>query len=157
MIAFLLSFNYKKLVTFENILVPYDGSKPSFRAFKKALEIAKKFDSRLKLVTFIGTTNVGAWYIDSRLNKQIMTKAKKFAKDYLSNIENVAKKENVQVDTDVLESESSGKRLLSYAKTKKINLIVMGSSGKGKFDRFLLGSTSNLVVQKAECPVLIVK
>jgi len=33
----------------------------------------------------------------------------------------------------------------------------MGSSGRGKFDKVLLGSVSSGIMQKAKCPVLVIK
>ncbi len=40
-------------MSFKNILVPYDASGYSERAFKKALEIAEKDDSKITVVTVI--------------------------------------------------------------------------------------------------------
>ena len=36
---------------FQNILVPYDGSKHAIRAFKVALDMARKYNSKIKVVT----------------------------------------------------------------------------------------------------------
>lgn len=144
-------------MSFTNILVPYDGSKPSIRAFKIALDMAKKHGSKLKVVTFIGKADVGAWYIDVKLNKEIMKKAKNFSKKYLSRLEDMAKKEGVRISSDVIETDSIVKELLSFTKSKKIDLIVMGASGRGRFDKLMLGSIANGVSQRAKCPVLIIK
>ncbi len=144
-------------MSFTNILVPYDGSKPSIRAFKIALDMAKKHGSKLKVVTFIGEADVGAWYIDVKLNKEIMKKAKNFSKKYLSRLEDMAKKEGVRISSDVIETDSIVKELLSFTKSKKIDLIVMGASGRGRFDKLMLGSIANGVSQRAKCPVLIIK
>ncbi len=144
-------------MSFTNILVPYDGSKPSIRSFKVALDMAKKHGSKLKVVTFIGEADVGAWYIDVKLNKEIMKKAKNFSKKYLSRLEDIAKKEGVHVSSDVIQTDSIVKELLSFTKSKKIDLIVMGASGRGRFDKLMLGSIANGVSQRAKCPVLIIK
>ena len=144
-------------MSFTNILVPYDGSKPSIHAFKIALDMAKTHGSKLKVVTFIGEADVGAWYIDVKLNKEIMKKAKNFSKKYLSRLEDMAKKEGVRISSDVIETDSIVKELLSFTKSKKIDLIVMGASGRGRFDKLMLGSIANGVSQHAKCPVLIIK
>ncbi|KAL5726108.1 hypothetical protein ACHQM5_009178 [Ranunculus cassubicifolius] len=39
----------------------------------------------------------------------------------------------------------------------KINLLVLGSQGKGVLKRAFLGSVSNYCVQHAKCPVLVVR
>ncbi len=39
---------------------------------------------------------------------------------------------------------------------ENIDLIVMGSSGKSGFDRFIMGSVADKVVNSAKCAVLVV-
>jgi len=47
--------------------------------------------------------------------------------------------------------------ILAQAKQWHADLIVLGSRGLGGFKRFLLGSTSQAVVQQAPCSVLLVR
>ena len=47
--------------------------------------------------------------------------------------------------------------LLAFAKSRKHDLIVIGSHGRSGFDKVLLGSVANGVSQKTRCPVLIIK
>jgi nucleotide-binding universal stress UspA family protein len=61
------------------------------------------------------------------------------------------------VDFKIIESKNTVNALTSFAKSKNIDLIIIGSSGRGGFDKVLLGSVSNGVMQKAKCPVLIIK
>ena len=42
------------------------------------------------------------------------------------------------------------------ANEENIDLIVMGSSGKSGFDRFIMGSVADKVVNSAKCAVLVV-
>lgn len=46
--------------------------------------------------------------------------------------------------------------ILRYAHDKKIDLIVMGTHGRGAVAHALLGSVAERVVRKAPCPVLTV-
>jgi nucleotide-binding universal stress UspA family protein len=144
-------------MTFKNILVPYDGSTYANRAFNKAIEIAKQHNSNLKVVACLDIANLGGWYIDKRINKDIMKKAKNLTKELFSKLDDTAKKRSMHVDFKIIESNNTVKSLISFAKSKNIDLIIMGSSGRGKFDKVLLGSVSNRVIQKAKCPVLIIK
>jgi nucleotide-binding universal stress UspA family protein len=144
-------------MTFKNILVPYDGSTHANRAFNKAIEIAKQHNSNLKVVACLDIANLGGWYIDKRINKDIMKKAKNLTKELFSKLDDTAKKRSMHVDFKIIESNNTVKSLISFAKSKNIDLIIMGSSGRGKFDKVLLGSVSNRVIQKAKCPVLIIK
>lgn len=144
-------------MTFKNILVPYDGSIPAIRAFNKAMELAKQHNSNLKVVSCLDIANLGGWYKDKRINKEIMKKAKTLTEELFSKLDKIAKKNSINVDFKIIESDSIAKDLISFAKSKKIDLIVMGSFGRGGFDKVLLGSVSNGVMQKAKCPVLIIK
>jgi len=140
-----------------NILVPFDGSSHSVKAFNTALEIAKKQNAKINVLTCLEKENLGAWYLDKRVNKQIIKNAKKYAMDHLSKLEKKGKESNVLISTYVLEAKSISKQIVDFANSKKINLIVIGSHGQTGFNRFLLGSISNAVSQLAKCPVLIMK
>ena len=140
-----------------NILVPFDGSTFSIKAFKAALSIAENNNAKVKVLTCLEKEDVGAWYIDKRTNKEIMKDAKKFASGFLVKLEKIAEKTSIPVSFKILETKDISKQIISYADSNKINLIVIGSHGKTGFNRLLLGSVSNKVSQIAKCPVLIVK
>lgn len=144
-------------MTITNILVPFDGSTFSVKAFNAALDIAKKHDAKISVLTCLEKENLGAWYVDKRVNKQIIKDAKKYAMDFLSKLEKKAKESEVLLSVHVLETRSISKQIVDFAKSKKINLIVIGSHGQTGFNRFFLGSVSNAVSQSAKCPVLIIK
>ena len=140
-----------------NILVPFDGSAQSIKAFRAALDVAKKKKAKINILTCLEKENLGAWYIDKRVNKQIVKDAKNFAMEFLTKLETTAKKAGILVSIKVVETSSISKQIVNFANSKKINLIVIGSHGQSGFKQFLLGSVSNAVSQSAKCPVLIIK
>ena len=144
-------------MAFSKILVPFDGSLFSMRAFKAALGIAKRKNSVVHVLSCLEKGNLGAWYIDKRINKQIMKDAKDFAKKSLSRLEKLADNEGVEVSIHIQEAKSIAKEIISFSDSKKINLIVIGSNGQTGFNRMILGSVSNKVSQFAKCPVLIIR
>jgi len=144
-------------MTITNILVPFDGSTYSVKAFNTALDIAKTQGAKINVLTCLEKDNLGAWYTDKRVNKKILRDAKKFAQSFLSKLEKTAKRSGVSLFVHVLEAKSVSKQIVDFANSKKINLIVIGSHGQTGFNRFLLGSVSNAVSQSAKCPVLIIK
>lgn len=141
----------------KKILVPIDGSSYSNKALKTATEIAQKHESDMVILVCMRKEDVGAWYIDPKTNKSIIRKAKKVAKKYLSDLEEKIRKNGVKVSSDVIETKSLIHGITTYADSKKIDLIVMGSHGRTGFKKMLLGSVSNGVVQQAKQAVLIVK
>ena len=47
--------------------------------------------------------------------------------------------------------------IVTYAKSHDIDLIVMGTHGRGPIAHMLMGSVAEKVVRKAPCPVLTVR
>jgi len=50
-----------------------------------------------------------------------------------------------------------GEAIVNAAEAEGVDLIVVGSHGRGPVGRFLLGSVSDFVVRHAGCPVLVVR
>lgn len=62
-----------------------------------------------------------------------------------------------QVDWDARVDEGApADTILQYAHFLPADLIVIGSHGKGAFERFVIGSVTEKVLRKATCPVLTV-
>jgi nucleotide-binding universal stress UspA family protein len=72
-------------------------------------------------------------------------------------LESLAEKNNVSIKSQIITSKSVVNDIVNYAKSRKYDLIVIGSHGRTGFDKLLLGSVANGVSQKTRCPVLIVK
>ncbi len=142
---------------FENILVPYDLSNQSTRAFKTALSIAKKYNSKMTLLTCLEGDTWHHYYYDSRADDELIKKQNKVAKQHLQKLEKIAEKNGISVKSYILTSKSVVNDIVTFAKSRKHDLIVIGSHGRTGFDKFLLGSVANGVAQKTKSPVLIVK
>ena len=56
----------------------------------------------------------------------------------------------------IVREGSPAKTILEVAKEEDIDLIVIGSSGKSGFDRFIMGSVAEKVVNAAKCAVLVI-
>jgi nucleotide-binding universal stress UspA family protein len=142
---------------FSKILVPYDGSKHSYHAFKVALDIAKKYNSKITGVTCIDIIYRGGWYYDSDFYSVKIKKQREIVRKSFENLEKAAKKQGIPFDFKIFQSRSTVEKIVTFAKTKKIDLIVMGSHGRTGFDKLLLGSVANGVTQRVRCPILITK
>lgn len=142
---------------FRNILVPYDGSKYSYHACKVALDIAKKYNSKVTGITCLDVIYRGTWYYDSDYYNTKIEKQKESVRKSFSNLEKFAKKQGITFDLKIFQTRSAVEKIVTFAKTKKIDLIVMGAHGRTGLDKLLLGSVANGVTQRVRCPVLIVK
>jgi nucleotide-binding universal stress UspA family protein len=63
---------------------------------------------------------------------------------------------DVEIETIVQEAMDVHREILAQAVALKADLIVVGSHGRSGFERFLLGSITEKVLRKAECPVMVV-
>ena len=142
---------------FKNILIPFDLSNKSFHAFKIALDIAKKYDSKITILTCIQVDTWHHKFYDSRADAELLKNQKKTITPHIEKLENLANKSNISMKSQILRSISVVKDITTYAKSHKFDLIVMGSHGRTGMDKLILGSIANGVLQKSSCPVLIIK
>ena len=142
---------------FQNILVPVDMSKQSTRAFKIALDISKKYKSKLTVITCVEIYHSFHLFYQQRPIPKEIEKLNKIIEDHLKELESFAKKKNISLKIKILKSESVVKDILNFTKSNKHDLIVIGSHGRTGFDKLLLGSVANGVSQKAHCPIMIIK
>ncbi|QLH07353.1 universal stress protein [Nitrosopumilus ureiphilus] len=139
-----------------NILVPYDFTNFGDLAFEKAMEIAKKFDSKLTLLTVIGSdidTSGMSWGRAQEIHDESENKAR----EDLNKIKKSHVVENVPISIEIVHNPSNSDGILSFAENNNTDLIVMGSHGRSGFKKMVLGSVASQVITKASCPVLIVK
>ena len=137
-------------------MVPYDGSSCSNKAFKISLELAKKHRTSIRIVTCIQSTQK-IWLMDVGYDNSVFIKHKTAAKKDLLKLEVIAKNEGIKSSSTIIVAQSIVKPLLSFAKSRKIDLIVMGSHGRTGLDKLFLGSIANGVLNRAHCPVLIIR
>lgn len=139
-----------------NILVPYDFTNFGDLAFDKAMEIAKKFDSKLTLISVIGSDIDTSGMSLSRA-EEAHDESENKAKEDLNKLKNSNIVENVPISVEIVHNSSSSDGILLFAEKNNTDLIVMGSHGRSGFKKVVLGSVASNVVAKAQCPVMIVK
>jgi len=142
---------------FENILVPIDLSNPSNQAFKIALDLAQKYGSKITLLTCVEGDAWHHYFYDARADSELLKKQSKAAKKYMEKLEDAAQKAAIKVKLQILKSTSVARDITTFAKSRKIDLIVMSSHGRTGLDKLILGSVANGVVQRSKTPVLLIK
>lgn len=143
-------------MVFKNILVPYDATSFSNRAFQKALDVAKKDGSKITIFTVIEGvySAVGGF---SKIHPNVIKKQQSAAKKFIYKLESAAKNSNVPVSVKIKQGTLIVKEIINFAKSKKFDLIVIGSHGRTGLNKLILGSVANGVAQQAKCSVMVVK
>jgi nucleotide-binding universal stress UspA family protein len=147
------------MITVKNLLVATDFSEPSDAALLYGRELADRFGAVLHVlhvaqniyINSFGAENYTA--VVPELQEQIEQNARRQLHQML-------------VDTDrsgprsipvVLTSSSPATTIVDYAKARDIDLIVMGTHGRGALAHLVMGSVAERVVRLAPCPVLTVR
>ncbi len=150
---------------FSKILVPIDGSEPSFHAAHIASNIANKFNSEI-IVLYVVVSPSKSEYanltglVTPKQIDMIIENAKKEARDWFNRIEDTIKEKNpnIKVSTKViLTGVAVYGEIIQYAGQENIDLIVIGTRGRSGVKKLLLGSTASGVVTYADSPVLVTK
>jgi nucleotide-binding universal stress UspA family protein len=140
--------------TLDRILSPVDESPLSVRAFEYALAIAKWRTARLSVLEVIDwTLPPVAGEIGGPLTPP--TELIAMTQDRLGHLIAPARRDGVSVIAYV-ESGRVVEQIIETAATMAADLIVMGTHGRGGFQRMVLGSVTEKVIRRAPCPVLTV-
>ena len=150
---------------FSKILVPIDGSEPSFHAARIANNIAKRFNSEIIFLYVVVSPSKYEYanltgLVTPKQIDMIIQNAKEEAKDWFKRIENMVKEENANIKLStkvILTGIAVYGEIIQYAEKESIDLIVLGTRGRSGFKKLLLGSTATGVVTYAHCPVLVTK
>ena len=139
-------------MTLTRILLPTDFSDTAQYALDYARELAGRFDATVHLLHVVPdplqTLAVEAAPVVSDLAASWTADAER-------------RLEEVRLDgprtVRAVRAGHAFVEILRYAADNAIDLIVMGTHGRGPVEHLLLGSVAEKVVRKASCPVLTVK
>ena len=148
---------------FKNILVPLDESELAERALPMARELAEKFGATIHLLEavqpnaelFSGPDSVTASQYDMVAIKNSMEANLKNARTYLGKVAGVCRAKGLSVRTEVREA-SAPDSIKDYTAENEIDLIVIGTHGRGGIQRMMVGSVTDRVVRSVGVPVLVI-
>ena len=140
------------------ILHPSDFSAASNAAFKKAIDMAKLSRAQL-LVAHVISPIVpvpGDGYVSPKVYDEIAASTRAWAQKQLNSLLAQAKKARVRAKGFLLEGVPH-ERIVRFAKSKRVDLVVMGTHGRTGLAKLFVGSVAARVVAAAPCPVLTVR
>ncbi|MDO5844614.1 MAG: universal stress protein [Methanocorpusculum sp.] len=140
---------------FKKILVSLDGSDISKHAFSRALDLAKTSKAELHVIYVIESGMISPGPVDTTW-ELIYQRFEKEGRDLLEELTQQAKEQGVTLTTH-LEAGHAGETIVKTSAELGCDLIVIGSLGKSKLDRLLLGSVSSYVVNYGKTNILIIR
>ena len=152
---------------FKRILVPLDGSRLSGGALSYAIDIAKRYQSKLIVMrvvppatvvpsstaTEIGIDPAAARIAVQSARIQDRTNVERVRKYLQRKLRTITGK-GIEGAYHIAVGEP-GKSIIRHSAEAKVDLIVMMTSGKGGLKRAILGSVADEVTRKAGVPVLL--
>ncbi|MBI5493197.1 MAG: universal stress protein [Deltaproteobacteria bacterium] len=141
---------------FKRILFPTDFSEASINAAGYALALARQNKARLYVLHVVDVSDEAAgFYLPhlsfERLDKELMSSATEMLRNFIAK----QFKGYRNIETQVAAGEPY-KEILKVVKGADADVIVMGTLGKARIDRFIFGSTTERVMRSAKCPVLVI-
>jgi nucleotide-binding universal stress UspA family protein len=145
------------MIKIQNILVPTDFSEPSDSALVYGRTLARTFNARLHVLHVVDDSaflaGVDGYALNGRTVLADMTdEAEKQLLTCLTEEDWRDPKTITEVWTG-----AAAPGIVDYARQEAIDLIVMGSHGRGFISGLLTGRVAEKVVRIAPCPVLTVR
>lgn len=140
------------------VLVPVDGSKHSSEGIKVASHYAKTKDAQLYLITVIPSVADIDLELSPSDRDRLLESMKRRGEELLAKAKEQMKSLGVsKVNTILATAPSPAMEIVSYAEKEKIDLIVIGSRGRGANAKFHIGSVAENVVRHSPSCVYVVR
>jgi nucleotide-binding universal stress UspA family protein len=136
----------------KKILLAYDGSEPAKKALDAALDLARKYQAELYVLTVAQPPDFG----EDVETKAIIENSRSWHQRALAPVRHAAETSGVKAVFEVAVGHPA-EQIIYHADRHQVDLIVLGHRGKSLFRRLLLGSVSKQVVQYADRTVLVVR
>jgi nucleotide-binding universal stress UspA family protein len=147
---------------YKNVLIATDGSEHSNKAVHHGVELAKSIGATVIVVTV--TEIWSALEIAGAAESGILDPTEKYealaaksAREKLDAAEAIAKSSGINCDSLHVRDRAPAEGILTTAKNKGCDLIVMGTHGRRGLSRLFLGSQATEVLTFSEVPVLVVR
>jgi nucleotide-binding universal stress UspA family protein len=143
---------------FKRILVPMDFSPPSDAALEYARNVAARYGASLHLL-HVAEDPYRAFYTAEVYVPEIEGLREEILTDTAQRLKERVRPSDVTEFHATVESVigSPAGSIVEYAAGRDIDLIVMGTHGRGGMAHLLMGSVAERVVRTAPCPVLTVR
>jgi nucleotide-binding universal stress UspA family protein len=146
-------------IVLKNILVATDFSTLSDAALAYSRALAHRFGARLTVlhvaenIATRGYAGDTFLFVAPELQRDLEAAARKQTDSLISNDDREAR----NAEAVVLTSNSPASAIADYAGSAGIDLVVIGTHGRGAVAHLLMGSVAERVVRTAPCPVLTIR
>lgn len=127
------------------VAIGCEPSPPAEMAFEEFTHLGWSIDNDVQVVSVTDRSSVDESSVDEA------------AKEYLERIKDRLVEDSRSARARVIHSDHIGDGLVDYIESNQVDLIVVGETSRGGFERLLLGSTTRFVLRHAPSSVLIAR
>lgn len=138
------------------ILIATDGSETANEAADFGIEMVGCSGAKIYAVYVIDTTPYRSVSLDKIWSKETLEEFERVGYEATSYVEKIGKAAGAEVESRVLRGHPAEK-IISFAEDNNIDMIIVGSLGKGRYERAVIGSVSEKIIKHAKVPVLVVR
>jgi nucleotide-binding universal stress UspA family protein len=137
-------------LAFKSILVPVNGSEASMMAVEFACTLAKRSRGKVHVVHVIEVRR------SLPLDADLVAEAQR-GEDILSQAEAAAKRQDFEVEGDLLQARDAGHAIVDEAVERQADAIILGVPFRRPFGEFELGKVPAHVLRTAPCEVVMLR
>jgi nucleotide-binding universal stress UspA family protein len=144
------------MIKLKKLLLPTDFSDSARHAFTYAASFAREYDAALYLLHVVEVLPMGyAGELFPESMTQVVDQISGYVGAELGKLAAEARTRGCKVVHERVERGKPASEVVRVAREEEIDMIVLGTHGHGTFNRALFGSTTDRIMHKAPCPVLV--
>ena len=136
----------------KRILLAYDGSDASHKAFEWAADMAPRYQAELHVLTVAPTPEIA----DEVESEALIEQSRNRHQHILDRLKHRAAHRSIAIQAHLVVGHAA-RQIVEQAAVLNADLVVVGHRGHGAFERWRLGSVTQRVIAYAECPVMVVR
>jgi nucleotide-binding universal stress UspA family protein len=145
------------MIKITNLLVATDFSDTSTSALDYGREFARTFGATLHVLHVVENGLMWAGPEAAGIDfAQLQAEVDAAARETMDRIVTAEDRAQLKAVTAVRSGNSPAFEIAAYARAERIDLIVIGTHGRGMIGHLLMGNVAEKVVRIATCPVLTV-
>lgn len=152
-------FISKKQTAGKKVLLTVDGSDYSYNAIKRAVDIFDFSEKEIHIVSV--KENPELLPLEATLDKNWLDDIEKQQKIHaikaINHAKSLLEKFDLKVQSEIILTGNPAQKIIEFANSNDVDLIVMGARSKKDLSSFLLGSVSKRVLENVHSDVLILR
>lgn len=140
----------------DSILLPTDGSDPALEAIQQAFVLANQLEATVHLLSVLDDALVDSLSAVTEDDGNSSYSLHEKTEEHLKTLATNARERNLEALTATA-AGSPAREIVDYADRNGIDMIAMGTHGRGGFERLVVGNVTDAVIRKSSVPVFTVR